>query len=128
MSNRDLKERATRIYAGICADDPSEFVASLADDLLVRIHGPAPHAGTYTGKDTFLEVMGVAHQTMLDETRTVEKVLVDGQSVVIVGVEEFTVAPTGMRVRGRYLHHLEFRGDQITLFEDFEPTGAHAWK
>lgn len=107
--------------------DLSEWVEALADDVVMRIHGPAPQAGERKGKAAVLEVMGEVAPTRQGERLVAESFVGDGDEIVVLGSESWTYVPTGKSTTARFAHHYRFSGGKITMFEDFEIAGRDVY-
>lgn len=114
-------------YQKLDDGDPSAWVAALDDEVLLRVHGPAPHAGEIKGKEALLELMGEITPTRDDEKLVPELFVEDGDELVVLGTESWTYVPTGKSTEARFAHHYTFRQGRIVLFEDFEPAGADVY-
>ncbi len=121
------KDQVREMYAGIERGDAAPFLDALADDVLYRHHGPAPHAGEHPGKAALLEVMQAVMPQIEDPKWNVEFVLAEGDDIVVVGTETFRVTATDTSAEGRFVHVLKLRDGKIVLFEDFEMAGEGAW-
>lgn len=121
------EETMRSLYAALDSGDVDTFVTAIADDVVAKIHGSNPHAGEYVGKGAVLEMMGSAMSTM-EESRTIEKYVASGDSVVVMGQETLTATSTGKSDRGAFAHHWVVRDGQIVEFEDFETAGSGIWE
>ena len=88
---KNLQDITARIYNDIAGGNPKTLVDALADDVVLTLHGAAPYAGRVAGKAKLLESMGRAKTMRTAEKQTIEKILSNDDTVVVVGHEEFTV-------------------------------------
>lgn len=123
-SNRDL---LVGLYEQLDRGDPSGWLDALADDVVLRIHGPAPHAGETNGKAELLQLMGEIAPSRDGEELRPESFIGDGDEMVVLGTESWTYVPTGKSTEARFAHHYRFSDGKIALFEDFEPAGADVY-
>src|SRR5262245_38721432 len=97
--NKTLEDLTRRIYADEAAGNHDTLIDALADDVVLILNGSSPHAGKYAGKAALLEAMGRASKAIIEESRTIDKLLSNEDTVVVIGREEFTVVPTGKRAK-----------------------------
>lgn len=120
------EETMRGLYAALDAGDMETFVNAIDDDVVARVHGSNPHAGEYAGKQTVLAWMQRAMSTM-EESRTIEKFVASGDTVVVIGQETITAIETGKSGSGAFVHHWVVRDGKIVEYEDFETAGAEIW-
>jgi len=85
LNTKDNKQLIEKIFSGLAEGDGSLFVASLSDDVVMRVTGSYSWSGTFTGKaDLLKNLYGYLGTLTTGSSRTIPKnIIADGEYVVV---------------------------------------------
>jgi hypothetical protein len=116
-----------RWYAALKAGDRAAFAEIAAPDIVIRWNGPpdlVPWAGEHHGLDAalaFFGMVGAALEVLSVET---ERMLADGDSVLVVLKGYWRVRATGEELGLRAGNLFSFRDGRVSAYEVFPDSAA----
>ena len=121
------KSLVSEWYMGFTHRDGDRFVATLADNAVIRAVGNSPFSGTFEGKATIQAAVAPLFAAFEPcenpETDTEWKIMVaDGIRVVGMMAVNWKSAATGADYPQRYCQVFEFDGDKISGIWEFFDT------
>jgi len=117
-------------YEAFGRGDIEAILAITAEDTIWQIHASSdsPLNGEYKGLDGVVEFFTKVGSLLEFARFEMAPIAAEGDTVVAVGDQEYTVTSTGTVVTGRLAHVYTFSSDgKVARFEDFEPGGDGAW-
>ena len=118
-------------YEAFGRGDIPAIIAMNSTDTVWEIHsGPgSPLDGTFKGHDGLGEFFGLVGTVMEFAKFEMAPVAADGNMVIAMGEQEYTVKATGKTVTGPLVHVNTFDSDgKIIRFEEFESNVGDAWQ
>ena len=128
MSTEDNVGVVQRCFEAFGRGDVAAFLATLSDDVVWTIAGPAlvPYAGERRGHEgaaQFLEAIAIAVEFETFEPR---KFIANGDHVAVVGFERGRVRATGQTFDNDWVLLFTLRDGKIKDFRSYEDTYAVA--
>jgi ketosteroid isomerase-like protein len=126
MSETGNVEIVQAAYAAFGRADVPAILALLADDIDWESYGPRaiPYTGNLRGKAeavTFFQNLGGT--TQFSEFAP-EQFVAQGDMVIVLGHERFTVTATGREAAVHWAHAFTLRGGKIVKFREYSETDA----
>ncbi len=126
MSDSENTKIVEAAYAAFGRGDVEAILALLSDDVDWESFGPKaiPYTGNLRGKAqaaTFFQILGTT--TQFSEFAP-EHFVAQGDMVIVLGRERFTVTATGREADVHWAHAFTLRGGKIARFREYSETDA----
>ena len=128
LSNEALKATTRQLYRHFSAGNLAGALTLLADDFVLTNPMPAgvPFGGTYHGHEGlsryFQEIFASLRVSLV-----ADEYLVEGNCVVVFGVEDSIAKATGKSYHIKWAHHLRYSVDGLVReLHEYNPTAAIA--
>lgn len=126
MTDGKAAEVVRKIYADFSNADIEAIIAAMADDVHWVVHGPADagYFGTYEGRAGVRRWSEQLRDKIKVDQLDIRQIVVDGDSVVVVGDFAATANATGRSYTTAFAHVWAVRDGAVARFEDFFDTAA----
>ncbi len=124
----DNVQMVQRIYAAFGRGDIPAILQALAPDVEWMMSGSAEiaFAGARQGREQVVECFTAIAQTVDVLHFEPQEFIAQGDTVVVLGVEQLRVKATGKVAENPWVMAFAFRNGQVVRFREFDDTGALA--
>jgi uncharacterized protein len=130
MGAAENKAAVIATYEAFGRGDIDSILASNAPDTLWEIHSAkeSPLNGEHKGRDGVAAFFGLVGASIDFAKFEMAPIAADGDVVVAIGEQDYTLKSTGKRVVGPLIHVCTFDSDgKVAHFEEFESNLGDAW-
>ena len=116
------------IFASFGTGDIPAVVAALSEDIEWVVSGPRgiPFAGARRGKPAVLAFFSVLGQTVGIQQFEPQEFIVQGDQVVVIGLERLRVKATGRIAENRWVMVFTLQAGRVVRYREFDDTAALA--
>lgn len=130
MGAAENKAAVVAAYEAFGAGDVPSVIAMNAPDAVWTIHSApnAPFAGEHKGTDAIGAFFGLIPENIEITEFAIAPIAAEGDTVVAVGHQTYTVKSTGKTASGPLVHVFTFGPDgKVSRFEEYEVGVDAAW-
>lgn len=111
-------------YDAIKRRDINAVLGTLADDVDWKFDGPTsiPFAGQYIGREAVSKFFSIIRQTVEVQKFCVEQIIVDNETVIVLGNEHFVVTATGKEWATEWVQVFKAENGLIARFREYSDT------
>lgn len=116
-------------YGAFGRDDVAGILALVGEDADWQVYGPdsVPYMGQRRGVAGAASFFEALDRTAVFSEFAPQHFVDDGELVVVLGHEHYTVKATGRAVDNHFAHAFRIRGGKIVWFREYSNTDAVRW-
>ena len=126
MTAEENRQKVKEVYEAFGRGDLAPVMDGLADDIVWSCYAATPFKGVYRGKQGVQEFF--AKQALIDLERfEVTNILAEGDTVVVLIDNKYTVKATGKSAEGPIVQVLKMTDGKVTEWYEVEHASVEAW-
>ncbi|HEX2054137.1 MAG TPA: nuclear transport factor 2 family protein [Actinomycetota bacterium] len=126
MSADQNRQTVQQLYEAFGRGDFAALLDGMTEDIVWRCYAATPFAGVYRGKAGVQEFF--AKQQLIDLERfDVKQILAEGDTVVVLIDNRYTVKATGKSAEGPIVQVLTVKDGKVAEWYEVEHAAVEAW-